>query len=143
MEVHERSVIVNAPVDDVFRLWRNWEDFPKYMSHVKEVQRLDGNMTHWEGSIAGIDEVWDAKTTKYIEDAVIAWESVNGFRNKGQIDFDDMNGRTKVTVHFEYDPPGGVAGKAVDKVFLGRQFDQSLEQDLNRFKDKAEQDEGD
>ena len=35
MAMHEKSVIVNAPVHEVFMMWRNFEDFPKFMSHVK------------------------------------------------------------------------------------------------------------
>ncbi len=143
MEVHERSIVVNAPVDDVFRMWCRWEDFPKYMSSVKNVRQLTPDMTHWEGSIAGIDEEWDAKTTDFVEDKLIGWQSTAGFRNKGHVKFDDLNGRTNVTVHFEYDPPGGVVGIVVDKVSIGRQFDQTLENDLSRFKAQAEIEEGD
>lgn len=143
MEVHERSIVVNAPVDDVFRMWSRWEDFPKYMSSVTNVRQLTPDTSHWEGSISGIEEEWDAKTTDLVEDQLIAWESVAGFRNKGFIKFDDMEGRTNITVHFEYDPPGGVAGFIVDKALIGRRFDQRLEDDLSRFKAQVEVEEGD
>jgi uncharacterized membrane protein len=143
MQVHEKSVVVNAPVDDVFSMWRNWEDFPKFMSSVKNVKQLSPDLTHWEGRIAGIDEEWDAKTTDCVEDKLIGWESVAGFKNKGHVKFDDLDGRTNVTVHFEYDPPAGAVGVVVDKAVLGRQFDQTLEDDLNRFKSHAETEEGD
>lgn len=143
MEIHEKSIVVNAPVSDVFQMWRNWEDFPKYMSHVKSVKPMDDGLYHWEGSIAGINEVWDAVTTECVPDKAIGWESVSGFRNKGEIKFEGMDGRTKLTVHFEYEPPAGLAGKAVNKIYVGKQFDQSLEHDLENFKSKVEIEQGD
>lgn len=143
MQVHEKSVVVNAPVNSVFKMWRNWEDFPKFMSSVKNVKQLSPDTSHWEGRIAGIDEEWDARTTDFVEDKLIGWESVAGFKNKGHIKFDDLEGRTNLTVHFEYDPPAGAVGVIVDKALIGRRFDETLEDDLKRFKSKAETEEGD
>ena len=143
MQVHEKSVIVNAPVHEVFEMWRNWEDFPKYMHHIKRVSRLDDNLWHWEGNVGGMDEKWDARTTEVVPDRAIGWESVSGFKTRGEIRFDDVEGRTKVTVHFEYEPPVGVAGRAVDAIYMGKQFDRSLEHDLGDFKSQVEIEQGD
>ena len=55
MAVHERSVEVDAPVHEVFLMWRNWSNFPKFMSHVKDVKDLGGGKSHWSANIAGID----------------------------------------------------------------------------------------
>ena len=138
MVVHRKSVVIDAPVHEVFVLWRSWEDFPKYMSSVEEVRTLDGGLTHWEGNVAGFHESWDAKTTKLEEDKVIAWESVSGFQNKGEIRFEQMAGGTELTVHFEYEPPAGIAGRAVEAVYVGKEFDDSLEHDLQHFKIQLE-----
>ena len=139
MVVHEKSIVIDAPIHDVFRMWTRWEDFPQFMSHVKEVRTLDGGLTHWEGSVAGIPESWDARTTKMDEDNVIAWESVSGFANQGEIRFESEGDGTRLTVHFEYEPPAGVAGRAVEAVYVGKEFDDSLEHDLQHLKVKIEE----
>lgn len=138
MAVHERSIVVRAPVHDIFQMWRSFENFPMFMSHVKEVRMLDETTSHWKGSIAGINEEWDAKTTKMEEDKVIAWESTSGFENRGEVRFDDVPEGTKVTVHIEYEPPAGLLGDIAEAVYVGGEFDEDLDQDLERFKVTAE-----
>ena len=41
-ECSKGSIVVRAPVGDVYRQWLRIEDFPKFMPAVKEVQKLDG-----------------------------------------------------------------------------------------------------
>lgn len=138
MAVHEKSIVVNAPVDEVFTMWRNFENFPQFMSHVKEVKVLEGDMSHWKGRIDGFDEEWDAKTTKLEENKTIAWDSTAGFENSGEIRFESADGGTRVTVHIEYTPPAGVLGRAAEAIYVGRSFEESMEEDLQRFKERAE-----
>lgn len=138
MTVHESSIMVDAPVHDVFTMWRNFENFPKFMSHVKEVKMLDDDMSHWKGEVSGIKEEWDAKTTKLEEDEVIAWESTRGFENSGEVRFEPAPEGTKVTVHFEYEPPAGVLGDIAEVAYVGSEFDEDLDQDLERFKLEVE-----
>ncbi|MHB0912239.1 MAG: SRPBCC family protein [Armatimonadota bacterium] len=138
MAVHERSVTVNAPVHEVFMMWRNLENFPKFMTHVKEVEMTGPDTSHWKGEVSGVKEEWDAKTTKLEEDRVIGWDSVSGFENSGEVRFDPKDGGTKVTVRFEYNPPAGVLGDVAESVYLGGEFDKDLEEDLKHFKERAE-----
>ena len=138
MAVHEKSVVVNAPAHKVFMMWSNFENFPNYMSHVKEVKMLDGDRSHWKGTVAGIDEEWDAKTTKMDEDRAIAWDSISGFENSGEVRFDPVDGGTRVTVRFEYTPPAGPLGWAAEEIYVGSEFEQDLQEDLEKFKAMVE-----
>ena len=139
MAVHERSVEVDAPIHEVFLMWRNWDNFPRFMSHVKDVRQLGGVKSHWRVSVAGIDEEWDAETTRMDTDRAIAWKSVSGLEHTGEIRFDPLNdNRTRVTVHIEYDPPASVLGDAAEAVYVGREFDEGLKEDLDRFKSRVE-----
>ncbi len=139
MAVHERSVEVDAPVHEVFLMWRNWSNFPKFMSHVKDVKDLGGGKSHWSANIAGIDEEWDAEITKMETDKVIGWRSISGLENSGEVRFDELDGnRTRVTVHIEYNPPASVLGDAAEALYVGGEFDEDLEEDLSRFKERVE-----
>src|SRR6266480_3635312 len=42
MSAAQGSIVVRAPVGDVYRQWLRVEEFPKFMPAVKEVQKLDG-----------------------------------------------------------------------------------------------------
>ena len=138
MAVHEKSVVVDAPVHQVFHMWRNLENLPRFMSHVKEVKILDGNKSHWKGTVAGIDQEWDAEITKVEENSVIAWRSTSGFENSGEVRFEPVDGKTKITARFEYEPPASILGDAAEAIYVGRTFDEHLEEDLGNFKRSVE-----
>jgi uncharacterized membrane protein len=42
MSAAQGSIVVSAPVGDVYRQWLRVEDSPKFIPTVKEVQKLDG-----------------------------------------------------------------------------------------------------
>lgn len=138
MAVHEKSVIVDAPLHEVFHMWRNLENLPRFMSHVKEVKMLDGNRSHWKGNVAGIDQEWDAEITKLEEDKIIAWKSIAGFENSGEVRFEPVDGKTRITVTFDYEPPASILGDLAEIAYVGRKFDENLEEDLENFKRSVE-----
>jgi uncharacterized membrane protein len=43
MSAAEGSILVKAPIGNVYRQWLRFEDFPKFITAVKEVQKLDAN----------------------------------------------------------------------------------------------------
>jgi uncharacterized membrane protein len=43
MSAAEGSILVKAPIGKVYRQWLRVEDFPRFMTAVKEVQPSDGN----------------------------------------------------------------------------------------------------
>jgi uncharacterized membrane protein len=43
MSAAEGSIVVKAPIGTVYRQWVRFEEFPKFMTAVKEVQKLDAN----------------------------------------------------------------------------------------------------
>ena len=139
MAVHEKSVEVDAPIHEVFLMWRNWDNFPRFMSHVKEVKELGDGKSHWRANIAGLDEEWDAETTRLETDRAIGWKSISGLDNSGEVLFDPVdNNRTRVTVHIEYNPPASVLGDAAEAVYVGREFDDDLQEDLDHFRERVE-----
>ena len=47
MAEHSASIIVEAPVHQVYELFTHFNDFPKFMSFVKEVTYYDEMRSHW------------------------------------------------------------------------------------------------
>jgi uncharacterized membrane protein len=43
MGAAEGSIMVNAPVSDVYRRWLAFEDYPKFITAIKRVRKLDAN----------------------------------------------------------------------------------------------------
>ena len=65
MSDQRASVVVNAPVEQVYTLFSHFNDFPKFMRFVKEVTYYDDMHSHWVADIVGRQE-WDAENTGWI-----------------------------------------------------------------------------
>ena len=135
IEVH-KSVNIQAPVEEVFRFWADFEDYPRFMQHVEEVRRLDDGRLHWRVTgPAGASVAWDAEITELVENETIAWRTDNGnaLRQAGRVRFiDNGDGTTRVDIHLSYCPPAGALGHMVATMF-GVDPKHSMEQDLVRF----------
>jgi uncharacterized membrane protein len=95
-------------------------------------------MTHWVVSgPLGKDIEWDAKIVEDITNEKLAWASVDGHvENSGAVRFDDHGQTTGVEVSLQYDPPAGVVGEAVAKLFSDPQA--KVEKALAAFKETIE-----
>lgn len=139
---HSASVVVRAPTERVYRMFTHFEDFPKYMTYVKEVTHYDNARSHWAADIVGHHE-WDAINTDWIEGRQVGWRSTDGFENEGRVTFDDLgDGRTRVTVAIAYNPPAGILGDAGEALGAGNAFKEALQRDLDNFARMAEQEPG-
>jgi uncharacterized membrane protein len=43
MDAAEGSIVVNAPITDVYERWLVFEDYPKFITAIKRVRKLDEN----------------------------------------------------------------------------------------------------
>lgn len=137
----EETVIVNRPVAEIYRYWRNFENLPKFMDHLEMVAVREGGISHWVAKgPAGLRVEWDARIINEIQNRLIAWQSLEGsmIATAGSVHFDDLgNGRTAVRVNFQYDPPAGKVGAAVAR-FFGEEPSLQVHHDLHRFKQLME-----
>jgi uncharacterized membrane protein len=136
-----RSVTINKPVGELFAYFRNFANLPAFMENVERIDVLDDKRSHWvvKGP-AKLTYEWDALVTDEVQDRYIAWASQPGadVDNSGRVDFRDAGARgTVVTATIMYDPPGGVVGKLIAKMFQREPAIQAR-RDLRRFKQLME-----
>lgn len=133
----QKTVHIAAPVQDVFRLWQDYEHFPRFMSHVRHVQDLGGGRSRWTvAGPGGAPVTWDAEVTKIVPDRLIAWKSIGGavVAHAGIVRFDPTpSGTTRVTIRLSYNPPGGMVGHGIAWLF-GADPKHQLDDDLVRLK---------
>ena len=130
---HSASVTVNAPVHQVYQLFTHFNDFPKFMTFVKEVTYKDDQTSHWAAQVLGHQE-WDAVNENWIPDQQIGWRSTSGLQNNGTVAFQSVgDNQTQVTVTINVNPPAGVLGDAVEALGGGKHFDAKLQHDLDHF----------
>ena len=132
--VHE-SIEVEAPVEDIFTYWSNFENFPSFMSNIEEVRMTDQDISHWrvKGPL-GKSVEFDAKTTEMDPSRGIGWNTVEGeVMTSGEVRFEEVApGRTRVDVTMNYaDPPGGAVGETVANILSNPE--RNLTEDLGNF----------
>lgn len=133
----QKTIDIAAPVEKVFEFWDHFQNFPKFMSNVREVQPKGGNRSHWAVSgPAGVPVEWDAEITERIPNQVIAWKTVPGSTvdHAGIVRFNsNPDGTTRVDIRMSYNPPAGAIGHVVASLF-GADPKREMDADLARMK---------
>ena len=136
IDIH-KTINIDAPIERVFEFWKNPNNFPSFMTNVREVRNLGQGHSQWTvAGPAGLSVKWNAVVTEYIPNKVIAWKSEPGsaIANAGLVRFESNNGSgTRVTIRMSYNPPAGAIGHAFAKIF-GANPKREMDQDLLRMK---------
>jgi uncharacterized membrane protein len=135
-----RSVTINRPSHELYVYWRDFGNLATFMENIERIDMLDRERSHWVVKAPGGKTVeWDARVTEEQDGRVIAWTSENAeVANSGRVEFKDAGARgTVVTATLLYDPPAGIIGKIVAKLFQ-REPNVQARQDLRRFKQLME-----
>jgi len=138
----EEAVTINKPIEEVYRFWRNFENFPRFMRHLESVRVLDERHSRWRANgPAGYSVQWDAEMVRDVEEEWIAWRSQprSDVDNHGSVRFKRAPGArgTELRVQLEYHPPAGALGRGIAWLF-GEEPDQQIREDLHRFKQLME-----
>jgi uncharacterized membrane protein len=137
-----KSIVVNAPPEELYQFWHDFENLPRFMRHLESVTTTGEGRSHWVAKAPGGSTVeWDAIVTEDRPNELIAWRSLEGseVQNSGSVRFERAPGGRGTVVHVEIDyrPPGGMVGALVAKLF-GEEPDGQLQTDLRRFKQVIE-----
>ncbi|XYI02661.1 SRPBCC family protein [Sorangium sp. So ce1128] len=137
----QKTITVCAPIREVFLAFIQFESFPGFMSHLRQVETLgDGRMRWTAAGPAGIAVSWDAELTQLVPNEVVAWRSLPGqaIENEGIVRLEECPEGTRLDVKMSYNPPAGALGHAVAALF-GADPEHAMDEDLARFKTLIEQ----
>jgi uncharacterized membrane protein len=134
----QKTIRIEAPVKHVYAFWRDYRNFPLFLSGVRRVEDLGGGRSRWvvdgpEGTLE-----WNAVITVEAPGALLAWRSEPGavLENAGAVRFSREGTGTRLDLRFCYNPPTR-AGAAVAELF-GADPRAQLNQDLGRLKSLLE-----
>ena len=133
-----KSIAINRPREELYRAWRDLENLPRFVSHLESVRVIGDNRSHWVVSAIGGRRIeWDSEIIDDRPNERIAWHSLPGadMPNTGSVVFEQGPGGrgTMISVDMRYEPPGGMIGTMVAKLF-GEEPGQQLQEDLRNFK---------
>lgn len=133
----EKDIEVNAPVEQVYQRWTNYEQFPSFMENVKEVRRIGPDMTHWVAEAAGQTIEWDARTTAE-NNRRVSWVATGESGQSGEVRFEPAGaGRTRVRVKMDYKLDSKLREAAASTLHID---DRIVANDLRNFKEMIEGD---
>ncbi len=136
---HFASVTIKAPVHQTYTLFTHFEDFPKFMSFIREVTYYDEQRSHWVVQVIRQYE-WDAINMDWISDQQIGWHSTSGLCNNGKVKFRAIGPDcTIVDVYIQYIYPVRTLEKIDDIIGASNYFENILQKDLNNFAHMVEQ----
>lgn len=133
------KLTINKSREELYAYWRNLENLPNFMSHLKQVRELDEKRSTWTAKIpGGLGTVeWDAEIVQERENHLIVWKSLPGseIENSGEVRFEEApNGKgSTVETTISYRPPAGEAGSYVARV-INPAFEKTVKNDLKQFK---------
>jgi uncharacterized membrane protein len=131
------SVIVNCSVSEAYRFWRDFENLPKFMSRLDDVQvARDGHLT-WTVVSGGSRLSWDTYIVNDRQDERIEWSSMpeSPVSMDGSVQFRSApaNRGTIVELSTRFQAPAMGARRMLGQ-FLGKFPSFLMRNDLRRFK---------
>ncbi|ABA25253.1 cyclase/dehydrase (plasmid) [Trichormus variabilis ATCC 29413] len=141
----EKTLTINKPVEELYRFWRNFDNLPRFIKHLKQVRVHDEKRSHWisKGFLNESVE-WDVVITEDRENELIAWTSVEGaaIETSGRVHFKPAPGNrgTEVKTVREFTPPAGEIGAALAKPVIdiaklfGEDPELQIKEDLRGFR---------
>jgi uncharacterized membrane protein len=137
-DVHvEKAIAIDKSPEELFSFWRQFENLPRFMTHLESVSCTGLNRSHWIAQGPGGKNVeWDAEIYNEKPNELIAWRSLPDADvvNAGSVRFTPLGVRgTEVKVVLNYNVPGGKVSALLAKLF-GREPGQMIAADLRRLK---------
>ena len=142
---HTVTCNINAPIDEVWKVWSDLEAMPLWMTWIESVKTVDQDtttlpdLTEWTLAANGFRFKWKAKIIERIELQKLQWESVGGLPTKGCVRFyEDVENCTAVKLIISYELPKVLAPLMKANLVVGMVTNE-LQVNLNRFKDLVEE----
>jgi len=137
----QKVINVSAPVEEVFSFWIEYQNFPRFISKMREAPPAVERRSRWAvAGPAGVPVHWTAEVTRVVPTSLIEWRATGDsqVRHQGSVRFEQVGGGsgdvlTRVTVRLRYVPPAGAFGHAVAALF-GADPKAEMDGDLMRMK---------
>jgi uncharacterized membrane protein len=134
----QRWTDVAAPVDRVYEEFTKFDQFPRFMHRVLNVEKDGRDKVSWQEKIWFSSREWEGRVTERRKNDRIVWTTTSGMSHKGIVSFHKLaDNLTRVMVTMEFEPNGMVEKMASGLRFVKR----AVQADLARFKAYVEMEE--
>jgi uncharacterized membrane protein len=121
MSAVEQQIDVAVPVDAAYDQWTRFEELPRFIDGVDEVQEVDETHLRWRASYDGASAEWTCEVVELRPQERIAWRSTSGVTHGGVLSFlrlDDAMTRVMVMAEIDSGDADAVAER-IDAALSG------------------------
>jgi uncharacterized membrane protein len=129
MNAAEKSIVVNAPVAEVYERWLHFEELPKFIKSLGDVERIDETHFSFSNHRNGKEQRGVIEVMRQIPERRIAWRTIADGVGLGVVSFEPLSDTvTEITLKLRslFDP--SISGQSAEEYLLN--FKQSIEQEL-------------
>jgi len=137
----EKSIVIDAPVSEVFALVNDWHNVLDYMASftkfepTTEKEEGDGSRFAYALKAAGMEMKGELEISGWQRDKGWRMTSVEGMKTKVQWLFEPVTeNSSRVTFITEYEVPGSFLGAIADKLVVERANEANAEKSLQNIK---------
>lgn len=119
MNAAESSIVVHAPVAQVYEQWLRFEDLPKFIKSLGQVQRIDDKHFSFRSLRDGKEERGVIEVVRQIPERRIAWRTITKEVGLGVVCFEPRSDTaTEITLKLRsiFDP--SISGQSADEYLL-------------------------
>ena len=126
MNAAEKSIVVNAPVAEVYERWLSFEEIPKFIKSLGNFQRIDDTHFSFSNVRDGKEERGVIEVIRQIPERTIAWRTIGDSVGLGVVSFEPRSDTaTEITLKLRsvFDP--SISGQSAEEYL--RNFKQLIE----------------
>jgi len=136
----QEYIDVMTDAQTCYEQWVCFEDFPRFMKHVRNLTPQGSNQWHWviDGPLGKTIE-WDAVMDGNEPNRIISWHSVgeNDIVAEGVMTFQEIAPNlTRITSSIQFEAPAEPLGELIAELFSNPS--QMVKEDLRNFKQLME-----
>jgi uncharacterized membrane protein len=107
MNAAEKSIVVNAPVAEVYERWLRFEELPKFIKSLGNVERIDDTHFSFSNDRGGKEQRGVIEVIRRIPERRIAWRTIADGVGLGVVSFEPLSDTaTEITLKLRsvFDP---------------------------------------
>ena len=119
MNAAEKSIVVNAPVAEVYERWLRFEELPKFINSLGNIERIDDTHFSFSNIRDGKEQRGVIEVMRQIPERRIAWRTIADGVGLGVVLFEPISDTsTEITLKLRsaFDP--SISGQSAEEYLL-------------------------
>jgi hypothetical protein len=139
MPTLERSIVIEAPIDEVFKYAADWRTWPDWyvgftdVAPVTEIERGNGAIYAYRMWVLGFPFKAQTEVHDFVENRGWSGRRIRGVPHRTDYVFEDLTPHTRFTTSIFYSLPIPILGPVLCSLFFNGAWRRILEKSLNNL----------